>query len=371
MSNPLVSICIPTYKRPELLERAVRSCLAQTYPTFEILITDNSPDDTSGQVLAKLNDPRIKYHKNETNLGPYGNVSRVAALATGEYIKFLMDDDLLKPLCLELMVSAFEHNPTAGLVMAPMDLIDKDDHRIFPRFYVFRKMDYRYRYQVGDGLIHRKKILTDFLVKDYPCCVPSGVMWRRECFTRLGYFDSQADFAVDLDFCMRIAAHWDFYYIDQVLSSWRLLTVCHTATLHQTGMNIGAFYYITRKSLADEPGMKLFDQAERKKLQRDALFFCSCRALLNGLAGLRARNPRLIRDTIRTIFREDPYWLNKLRLPLFVFREIWRSLFPKKLPPPRHTGLQPTEHQSPVRHQPFPAVQPKPEPPPEPTENST
>jgi hypothetical protein len=81
--------------------------------------------------------------------------------------------------------------------------------------------------------------------------------------------------------------------------------------------------------------MRLFEPSERKKLQRDALFFCSCRALLNGLAGLRARNPRLISDTIRTIFREDPYWANKVRLPWFAIREILVSLFPKKLPPPR------------------------------------
>lgn len=334
MSTPLVSICIPTYKRPELLERAIRSCLEQTYPHFEILITDNSPDDASGQMVARLNDARIRYHKNETNLGPFGNVNRVATLASGAYVKFLMDDDLLKPCCLELMVAALEQHSSAGLAMAPMDLIDENDHRIFPRFYIFRRMAYRYRYQVGDGLIARKKILHDFLVKDYPCCVPSGVMWRRECFERLGYFDPQADFAVDLDFCMRVAPHWDFYYIDQILSSWRLLNVCHTATLHQTGMNIGAFYYITRKSLAEETGMRLFSAAERKKLQRDALFFCSCRSLLNGLAGLRARNPRLIKDTIRTIFREDPYWANKFRLPWFVVREVWSSLFPKELPPP-------------------------------------
>jgi glycosyltransferase involved in cell wall biosynthesis len=333
MSYPLVSICIPTYRRPELLERAVRSCLAQTYPHFEILITDNSSDDASRDMVGRINDPRIRYHKNEANLGAFGNVSLVATLTTGSYVKFLMDDDLLKPRCLELMVAALEQHPQAGLAMAPMDLIDEQDRRIFPRFYVFRKMAYRYRYQVGNGLIGRKKLLQDFLTRDYPCCVPSGVMWRRECFTRLGYFDAAADFAGDLDFIMRVAAQWDFYYIDQVLSSWRLLPVCHTATLHQAGMNIGAFYYITRKSLADETVRQQFSPAELKKLVRDALFFCSCRALLNGLAGLRARNPRLITGTIQTIFREDPYWWNKLRLPWFVVREIAVSFWPQPKPP--------------------------------------
>ncbi len=333
MSTPLVSICIPTYRRPDLLERAIRSCLAQTYPHFEIFITDNSPDDASGQMVARLNDARIHYHKNETNIGPL-NGNRVVKLATGEYVKYLMDDDLLKPRCLELMVDVFEKYPGVGIVMAPMELIDADDRRIYPKFYFFRTMPYRYRYQAGDGLIERRRILRDFLTRDYPCCVPSGIMWRRECFIRLGFFDLQADFAGDLDFCMRVAGHWDFYYLDQVLSSWRLLATCHTATLQRAGFPIEAFYYITRKCLAAEPVRKMFED-DWPKLVRDSLFFCSCRSLLNVLAGLRARNWSLIWTTLKIIRREDRSVFNFLRLPLFVAREIWVSLFPKKWPPPR------------------------------------
>ena len=68
-----------------------------------------------------------------------------------------------------------------------------------------------------------------------------------------------------------------------------------------------------------------------------AIYFCSCRAILNILAGLRAKSPKLIIETIKTVFREDPYFINKLRLPFFAFREVWVSLFPKKLPPARET----------------------------------
>jgi len=70
-------------------------------------------------------------------------------------------------------------------------------------------------------------------------------------------------------------------------------------------------------------------------LVRDSLFFCSCRSLLNGLVGLRARSPRLILKTIKTILKEYPYWINILRLTLYIFRETWVSLFPPKLHPSR------------------------------------
>jgi hypothetical protein len=246
----------------------------------------------------------------------------------------LNDDDLLKPRCLELMVKALEENPTAAIAMAPMDLIDENDRRIFPRFYAFRKMHYRYRYQVGDGLIDRRRILKDFLTRDYPCTVPSGIMFRAEALRQAGEFSREYQFATDLEMCMRLAAKWDFYYIDQVLTSWRFMPSCHTASLHETGLKISDFYDITRKSLADESVKKMFAD-EWGKLVRDSMFFCSCRALLNGLAGLRARSPSLIFNTIKTIMREHRDPINWLRLPLFVVQQVWISIFPRHYPPPR------------------------------------
>jgi len=340
MNTPLVSICVPTYNRPEYLRRAVESCLAQTYPHFEVIITDNSTNEDSARMAAKWSDARVRYFSNQGNIGPFRSTNRAISLAQGQYIKLLMDDDLLKARCLELMVKAMEENPTAGIAMAPMELIDAEDRRIFPKFYVFRKMHYRYRYQAGDGLIDRWRILKDFLTRDYPCTVPSGLMFRAEALRRAGEFRPQADFAGDLEMCMRIAPEWDFYYIDEVLSSWRFMPTCHTASLHQTGLNISVFYKITRECLENRRVKELLTEYgwfgnNWNQIVRDSLFFCSSRALLNGLAGLRARNPALILSTIKTIVREDPHPVNWLRLPLFVIHQIWISIFPRKLPPPR------------------------------------
>ena len=220
--------------------------------------------------------------------------------------------------------------------MAPLELIDENDRRIFPRFYVFRRMHYRYRYQVGDGLIDRRRIMKDFLTRDYPCVVPTGIMFRREALFAAGPFCPQADFAADLEMCMRLGATWDFYYVDEVLASERHHYRRHTATLHQTGLKVIIFYYVTRKSLDNKIVQELFHD-NWEKMVRDSLFFCSCRALLNGLAGLRTRSPSLILNTIKTIMREDRDPINWLRLPLFVIEQTWISIFPAKLPPPRES----------------------------------
>jgi GT2 family glycosyltransferase len=334
MNTPHVSICIPTYQRPRLLEEAVRSCLAQTFGDYEVVITDNSPNDDSREMLRQFTDPRIRYYRNETNLGSHGNAERVLGLARGRHIKWLMDDDLMRPRFLERTVAAMDKYPSVGIVMAPMDLIDEAGKRIFPRFYFFRTMHHRYRYRVGDALVDRKTILRDFLTRDYPCCVPSGILFRREFFDRHGFNDPATDFAGDLDLCMRAALHYDFYYVDQVLSSWRYFQKNHTATLHKKGLPVHVFYYITRKILNDPQTRRLFAGEDWDGLVRRSHHFCSCRALLNVMAGIRARSPKLIADTFRLVLREDPYWRNRATLPLWALREIGSSFLPPAWPPP-------------------------------------
>ena len=180
----------------------------------------------------------------------------------------------------------------------------------------------------------RRRILKDFLTRDYPCTVPSGILFRSEALRQVGEFSDKYQFAGDLEMCMRLAAEWDFYYIDEVLSSWRFMPSCHTASLHQTGLQIRDFYTITRASLANESVKKMLND-DWEKIVRDSMFFCSCRALLNGLAGLRSRDPKMIFNTIRTILHEDRYVFNWLRLPLFVLSQIFVSFLPHRGPPPR------------------------------------
>jgi glycosyltransferase involved in cell wall biosynthesis len=298
--NPKVSICIPTFERPGLLRQSLASCLGQTFGDFEIVITDNSRSGETEDLVKALGDRRIRYQRNPENIGPLRNMAQAAALGRGTYLKLLMDDDLLKPDCLAKMVRAMEDHPGVGIVMAPMDLIDASGRRIYPRFYMVRRMTYRYRYQVGDGRISRRRLMRDFLTRDYPCSVPSGILIRRECLDRLGPMDPAADFALDLELCMRISAHYDAYYLDEVLASWRFLEACWTAQLHQAGMNIRAFYYITRKILSLPAIPELFpDERERRRLTRDAFFFATCRSLLNFPAAWRSKNPRLAWTTWR------------------------------------------------------------------------
>jgi glycosyltransferase involved in cell wall biosynthesis len=97
MSGLLVSIVIPTYNRSWGLRRALRSVLAQSFDDLEVIVADDcSIDDTPG-VIAELRDPRVRYHRQERNVGVSRNWGAGLALSRGTFVCFLMDDDWYEP----------------------------------------------------------------------------------------------------------------------------------------------------------------------------------------------------------------------------------------------------------------------------------
>jgi len=90
---PLISICIPAYKRVAYLQRLLESIAAQTFSGFEIILTDDSPDDSVANLIKNYSSLNIKYFKNEAALGTPANWNCGIAKASGEWIKLMHDDD--------------------------------------------------------------------------------------------------------------------------------------------------------------------------------------------------------------------------------------------------------------------------------------
>ncbi len=93
-TEPAISICIPAYKRVDSLQRLLDSITKQTFIDFEVVITDDSPDD-SVQKLADTFKVKfsLKYFKNSTTLGTPANWNASINKASGEWIKIMHDDD--------------------------------------------------------------------------------------------------------------------------------------------------------------------------------------------------------------------------------------------------------------------------------------
>jgi glycosyltransferase involved in cell wall biosynthesis len=91
---PTISICIPAYKQPDNLRRLLESIEIQTYTDFEVIITDDSPDDCLVEVINNLSwSFSIQHYKNATALGSPGNWNSAISRANGKWVKLMHHDD--------------------------------------------------------------------------------------------------------------------------------------------------------------------------------------------------------------------------------------------------------------------------------------
>jgi glycosyltransferase involved in cell wall biosynthesis len=121
----VVSIGLPVYNGQNYLREAIESVRAQTYTDWELVICDNASADATSDICREYAaaDARIKYHRNETNLGAAPNYNRVWHLTGGRYFKWLAHDDRLKPRYIEATVAALEARPEAVLCNTVVDYI--------------------------------------------------------------------------------------------------------------------------------------------------------------------------------------------------------------------------------------------------------
>jgi len=112
---PVVSILIPTYRRPQLLRRAIASALSQdALVPVEVIVGDDAVEGAA--IASEFDDARLRYEANPERLGMAGNWNRLCDSARGDYLLLLNDDDQLLPGFVTTCVSAFQRMPDLGVV---------------------------------------------------------------------------------------------------------------------------------------------------------------------------------------------------------------------------------------------------------------
>jgi glycosyltransferase involved in cell wall biosynthesis len=128
MSAPLISICIPAYKKPEFVIRAIQSIQKQSYKQVEIIISDDSPnEDIKIAIQSYISELNIKYYHNQPALKSPKNWNNAISLSTGEYFMLLHQDDWLESVdCLSIYIKAFDAHPKAQFVFCKNTAIQPD-----------------------------------------------------------------------------------------------------------------------------------------------------------------------------------------------------------------------------------------------------
>ena len=123
---------MPTYRGERFIAESLGSVLAQTYQDLEVIVGDDcSPDGTAEVARAvAAGDPRVKVVVYDRNIGSFNNTTRLYGLASGAYIKFLLQDDLLAPTAIEQMVEGLASDPRLVLATSKRALIDERGARL-------------------------------------------------------------------------------------------------------------------------------------------------------------------------------------------------------------------------------------------------
>ena len=218
-SEPYLSIVIPTNGRPETLKDAIHTAVNQNPVDYEweIVVVDNQPYDgkvnKTQKYIKELNNDRIRYYRNEENLGAGGNMNRCVLLARGKWVTFLHDDDLLCADYLQriqkIIVSLESRKKKPGLIFGDMYVVD---------YNVFNKNHYRFwnciiaseskKYHV-ERVTPKECIYTGDLGFKAPTC---GCTYLRDAYIGVGGMDEkgigiEADFVLDFNILEKYEAY--------------------------------------------------------------------------------------------------------------------------------------------------------------------
>jgi len=200
-----VSLCVTAFNRAHLLPDTLDSILAQSFPDFELIISDDCSEDRTQEVCREYvqRDSRVKYFRNAANLNMPENLNAAIRSARGDYIANLHDGDVFHPDLIRKWKEALDNYPSTGFVFNSYRGIDhKGRERIFREPY--------------PALIPGR-VLGRRLLSLWTSCVYGMVMARRQVYDKLGLFDSKFGNFSDVDMWLRIARDYDVAYVDEPL----------------------------------------------------------------------------------------------------------------------------------------------------------
>jgi len=233
MGLPTFTVVVPTHRRPALLREALGSVYAQTLPPAQVVVVDDVGDEETRTVVAAF--PGCEYAVNDRSRGGSGARNAGAALARGDWIAFLDDDDLWLPHKLAAVADLIASGPPdLGLVYSASEQFDGVTGAALSR----------------SRPTVRGRVLDEVLYRNAVGGMSVAVV-RRDLFEAVGGFDESFPALQDMELYVRLAERAAFDFVDEVLVRFRVAS-------H------GRITFDPRRKLA---GARLFAEKYRRLLE--------------------------------------------------------------------------------------------------------
>jgi glycosyltransferase involved in cell wall biosynthesis len=223
-----VSVCIPVYDGALYIREAIRSVFNQTVIPEEIVISDSGSADGTEEIIreeARRTTVKITILLAKTP-GMVANWNSTIRAASSKYVKFLFQDDLLHPDCLEKMVTVAESDERIGFVFSPRELLVEASAREDPLTkWLERRQNFSAAFgelkscQPGSSLLRSRKLLQEPFNK---IGEPTAVLIRTCVLRQAGLFNERMCQLVDMEMWVRLMAISHVGYIPKALTSVRV-----------------------------------------------------------------------------------------------------------------------------------------------------
>lgn len=213
-----VSVVIPTHDRPETLELAVRSALAQPGVAVEVIVVDDSETGSARPAVARIGDARVRYFRHSQPSAGHPSAPRNAAwlMAAGRYVYFLDDDDLLEEGALAELVAALDVRPNVGVAVGTVRPFGDDEQIVAQSRAHFERAARRMRDMHG-----RTRLVAALLYSSAP--LNSGAcMIRRSALEAVGGYATDVPRCEGIDLYARAIRRFGFVFVDRVVSNYRI-----------------------------------------------------------------------------------------------------------------------------------------------------
>src|ERR1019366_5349478 len=240
--DSLVSICIPIYNGELFLRECLDSALVQDYKQLEIIIVDDQSTDNSIAIVNEYikKDKRIKLFINEINLGLVSNWNECINKSSGEWIKFLFQDDTLIPTCISRVMQYATND---------VSIISCDRIFLFENG-VDEKLQHLYENGINSPgkafgytiptLINANRICKKILESRTGNFIgePNVILFRKNLIDKIGYFDPLLFQICDLEYWLRISCNYGLFYIPEDLATFRVHVNSTSATNRKDNIDL-------------------------------------------------------------------------------------------------------------------------------------
>lgn len=169
-----LEVIIPTFNGEKTIRDTIRSLQGQSFPHFTVLVHDDCSSDDTARVVREMNDPRIRFEKNKTNLTCQKNLETARLKTKADIVYWLCQDDILHKDALKMTYDAFVSHPEVGAVVRPYFWFDGAIEK--PVRAISRVSETRDEVITVEDSFHRIKLFFDAVAQ------LSGLAYRRAHF---------------------------------------------------------------------------------------------------------------------------------------------------------------------------------------------